>query len=299
MLASRERRLNEINFIWDFREINESKWHDMYKQLLDYKRNYGHSFVPVNYKGNKRLGIWVATQRKLEASGKLGKIKKKKLDQVGFVWAADTQSALRSVYEATWNTNWKKLKAYKKTYGTCQVSLKIDSALQRWASLQRNLYLQGSLSGKRIEKLNEINFPWSINEGYWMKMYKALTNFSSKFGHTRVPFLWAANPPLAAWIYRTKLNKAELDTQKIKLLNSIGFDWSLSHKTVVSWEGMFDRLVRFRQEHGHTRVPVKWHEDRKLGKWVSRMRHIKANMPQERKSILESIEFDWGNQQNR
>jgi hypothetical protein len=294
--TERERRLNQLSFIWSFKDIKERIWEERYRQLQKYKQENGHCFVPVNFAQNKKLGIWVATQRRIEAKHKLGAYHKKKLSEIGFVWSADTRRVLNINYNLRWETNLEKLKAYKQVYGTCQVSLKIDPALQRWTRWQRILFYEGKLTTGRINKLNQIHFPWSIEEGYWLKMYDALTLFKNQFGHTRVPHIWAPKPQLAAWVYRVKLAKAELTAQKIELLKAIDFDWTLNSKVVLPWEVMYDRLLKFKHIHGHTCVPANWHKDPKLGKWVSRMRYEREKLALERVFLLEAIGFAWSPQ---
>jgi hypothetical protein len=292
--AAREQQLNEIKFIWNFKAFKKNNWALHFNQLRAFRKKFGHCLVPLNYKEDKALGIWVASQRKLEANNKLEETKKNKLDQLGFVWSNNTHRQLKEIYDSQWNLNLERLKIYKQVYGSCQVSLKINPALQRWTKWQRTLFYQGKLSKERIEKLNEIRFPWNIQEGYWMKMYEALTDFKNQFGHTKVPFQWPPNPQLSAWVYRMKLNKSELNQQKIELLNMIGFNWTLKRKTMVSWQDMYNCLLKFKLEYGHTRVPVKWLPDPKLGKWVSRMRRERENLNPERSALLESLKFDWG-----
>lgn len=292
--ARRVKLLDSINFIWGFDEIKKKEWEKKYKELYAFQQKHGHGFVPVNYKQDKSLGTWVATQRKLEATGKLESEKKKKLEELGFVWSRDTQKELEAINSRKWEASFRKLKAYKNEYGTCQVSLKVDSVLQRWACWQRKAFYEGKLPQDRLDKLNEIGFPWSIQEGYWMKMYDALIKFKKEFGHTRVPFQWTRNHKLADWVYRTKVNKGSLGVQKIELLNDIGFDWTLSRRNVVPWKEMYSRLLAFHRKHGHTRVPVNWEEDPKLGKWVSRMRSERERLEARRIALLEAIEFDWG-----
>lgn len=291
-----ERRLNELKFIWSFRDIKEEIWQERYKQLQEYKQKNGHCFVAVNFRENKKLGVWVATQRRLESKGKLEADKKKKLSEIGFVWSTDTKNQLKSIYNSRWEANFAKLVAYKQVYGTCQVSLKLDPALQRWTRWQRILFYKGKLTKQRLDKLNEICFPWSIEEGYWMKMYDALSSFRHQFGHTRVPYNWTPNLQLAKWIYRVKLTKSDLPAQKIKLLDLINFEWTLNRKIVLPWKVMYDRLLTFKKTHGHTRVPVNWHKDPKLGKWVSRMRYEREKLTRERIILLEAIGFDWSSQ---
>lgn len=292
--SDRERMLDGIDFIWDFNTIKKKDWDKKYLQLVDYKQQNGNGFVPVNYKGNKSLGTWVATQRWLEAKGKLGQAKKKKLDGVGFVWSRDTEKQLKAIQSKKWEASFEKLRNYYENHGTCQVSLKIDPVLQRWTCWQRKAFYEGKLSKNRLDRLNEITFPWSIQEGYWMKMYDSLIGFRNRFGHTRVPFQWPTNHKLADWVYRTKVNRKNLGIQKVELLNKIGFDWTLSRRNVIPWKEMYTRLLTFKRNHGHTHVPVKWQEDPKLGKWASRMRSERGQLSPERAALLEAIGFDWG-----
>ncbi|PRY01205.1 helicase associated protein [Pontibacter ummariensis] len=289
----REKRLDEIGFTWNFEHIRKRNWEERYRQLRAYKQQYGHCFVPANCRENKTLGVWVVSQRWLESKGKLSADKLEKLNELGFVWSKDTQDQLKAVYDTQWEASFEKLKAYRQAHGTYQVSLKINAVLQRWTSWQRMLFYEEKLSADRIDKLNKIGFPWSVQKEYWMKMYNALVDYRKRFGHTRVPFQWAPNPQLSAWSYKVRLNKAELDSQKVKLLDRIGFDWTLRRKKVVPWKEMYKRLVAFKQEHGHTRVPACWKKDPKLGKWVSRMRQEREKLTPGRVALLETIAFEW------
>jgi hypothetical protein len=58
-------------------------------------------------------------------------------------------------------------------------------------------------------------------------------------------------------------------------------------------EGDDNRLIEFQERQGHTRVPVKWHEDQMPCKWVSRMRHEREELDPERVLLLEAIGFEW------
>jgi hypothetical protein len=292
--AEREKMLEEIGFIWDFKPIKKKIWEEKYRLLVEYYQKNGHSFVPVNYPENKSLGTWVATQRLLEAKGKLGQSKKNKLNALKFVWSRDTEKQLKAIQNKKWEASFEKLRVYYEKYGTCQVSLQVDPVLQRWTCWQRKAFYEGKLSKDRLDRLNEISFPWSIQEGYWMKMYDALMEFKKRFGHTRVPFQWSENHKLADWVYRMKVNKKNLSIQKVELLNRIDFDWSLSRRNVIPWNEMYRRLLAFRRKQGHTKVPVKWEEDLKLGKWASRMRSEKEKLDPRRVALLEAVGFNWG-----
>jgi len=71
------------------------------------------------------------------------------------------------------------------------------------------------------------------------------------------------------------------------------FGWTIQHKIVVGWPAMYNRLLAFKISFGHTRVPVKWFEDLKLGKWVGRMRNEKKRMSKERLALLQAAKFHW------
>lgn len=294
LLKSREKKLNDLGFIWDFKDINEKRWKEKHRLLTTFKKKHGHCFVPVNWKENRSLGNWVATQRRLEAKGTLDPKKKAILEKMGFIWRKEALNELNAIYESQWEDNYKKLKAYKRKHGTCQVSLKIDPKLQRWTSLQRRLQKHDDLSEVRVTKLDKIEFPWDTHQAYWIKMYKELLDFHRQFGHLKVPWGYEKNIHLAPWIQRTRLHKQELSPKKVKLLEAIGFDWARKKRVIIPWEEMYFKLKAFKQKHGHTRVPVLWDKDKKLGKWVSRMRYQEMHLPAERKKLLDNLDFDWG-----
>lgn len=72
---------------------------------------------------------------------------------------------------------------------------------------------------------------------------------------------------------------------------------------LTKWEIMFDRLVEFKEKHGHCLVPNRYKADNKLGSWVStQRRQYKAmetgrfnatTLPDDRVQRLESIGFIW------
>lgn len=59
------------------------------------------------------------------------------------------------------------------------------------------------------------------------------------------------------------------------LLDSSNTEGILQHR----WETMFQRLVAFKEKHGHCLVPNRYPEDRSLGAWVStQRRHYKNSV---------------------
>ncbi len=294
--ATREQKLNEIGFIWDCSVLQEEYWQEKFDQLEQYRKQYGDCQVPVNWKKNPSLGTWVNTQRTLAKKGKLDPVKKKKLEDMGFVWRNDAWKLQLRKYDEQWKKNYQKLKAYKKQYGEIQVSVRIDWPLERWTCIQRREKQTGKLADWKIKKLERIGFAWNIHESYWMKMYDQLVLFKEKYGHTRVPYHWKKNPQLGHWVSRTRRKVYDLTEEQTDLLNKAGFHWHIVRKDPVPWIDMFQLLVEFKKEYGDTRVPVKWKKNKKLGKWVSRMRSDQDKLDPERKRLLEEINFDWQKQ---
>ncbi|OEU10856.1 hypothetical protein FRACYDRAFT_162685, partial [Fragilariopsis cylindrus CCMP1102] len=73
--------LDSIDFVWAIREI--LPWEEMYSTLVEYKRQYGSTIVPIKY---TRLSQWVRTQRKVYNNGGLLKKRYELLSSIGFAW---------------------------------------------------------------------------------------------------------------------------------------------------------------------------------------------------------------------
>ncbi len=76
--------LNDIGFIWSPKsEQQKDHWMKMYHDMVEYKKKYGTTCVPLNWKENRRLGIWVRNQR----VGCTEQWRIDLLDKVDFVWS--------------------------------------------------------------------------------------------------------------------------------------------------------------------------------------------------------------------
>ena len=73
---------------------DERRWNVMYEQLKAYQMEFGDCMVPTKYASNRKLGNWVSNERrhcKLLLEGKMTSMtpeRKRKLDDIGFVWLA-------------------------------------------------------------------------------------------------------------------------------------------------------------------------------------------------------------------
>ena len=79
----RQRRFDEIGFDWRSGSHKE-EWSTRFDQLKAYKERFGNCRVPVKWKENPQLGVWVTNQRHRLKCGTLSPEKEKLLGGIGF-----------------------------------------------------------------------------------------------------------------------------------------------------------------------------------------------------------------------
>ena len=109
-----------------------------------------------------------------------------------------------------------------------------------------------------------------------------------------------ASGDLKRWTHRVRRHKAEgkLSQDQVKLLELIGFDFGLG--ITSEWEGMFDRLLDFILETGHSH-PMPSYESESgrthvsLHEWteLQRIAYAAGRLAPCHVERLESIQFDW------
>jgi len=88
MTDERIKYLLSVGFIWNV----DVPWEQRFHQLQNFKKEYGHCFVPRAYRPNPSLGRWVHAQRTAFKNFQKGKKSKisyeriKMLESIGFMW---------------------------------------------------------------------------------------------------------------------------------------------------------------------------------------------------------------------
>uniref|UniRef100_A0A7S3P091 Helicase-associated domain-containing protein n=1 Tax=Amphora coffeiformis TaxID=265554 RepID=A0A7S3P091_9STRA len=321
LTEERLRRLESIGFEWKVRNkmkrYYDKQWQDMFDQLMDFKAKNGHTMVPKRFPDNPRLANWVHTQRiqyrKLmagarkdnsdkdvmpppedvsgsgditlskedEISFRLTDERRRKLEEIGFVWSVresdaktDQNRMTRNSYDDLWDAMFERLKAFKTKYGNCLVPKrsKEDPKLGTWVDTQRVQYK------KMKKKLADQGVPFDEQKPSPEEMLEAK----------------AQNKPVVG----------RLTEDRIRRLNELGFVWSLRD----DWMKHYEELKQFKQEHGHCNVPARYSKNRRLGIWVSAQRQQYKQMqsgPQEesgsrttpltedRIALLNELGFTW------
>ena len=65
--------------------------------------------------------------------------------------------------ESRWNIFYELLTEYKKEFGDFRVTKSYDKELHIWVGLQRRAFKRKTLIQERIDKLNGIQFDWTVN----------------------------------------------------------------------------------------------------------------------------------------
>lgn len=187
----------------------------------------------------------------------------------------------------------------------------VDNAFEEDAKMAAAIAPK-KLTPERKEKLDALGFVWSLRtkriEDHWDEMFRQLCEYRDKHGDCLVPSRYDVNPKLGKWVetqryeytkmqraangvtVEAKVEEAEdagakqrpaipnprLTEERLRRLESIGFQFKVKHKMKryydKQWDQMFERLLKFRDENGHCMVPKRYAADVKLGTWVHTQR---------------------------
>jgi hypothetical protein len=151
----------------DSKEDQSNPWNIKYKQLRQYRMANGDCRVPVGYKKNPPLGIWVSNQKlsynNVQTGKKGGKISQErieKLDSIGFFWGVKYSTGT----ERPFKDYISELQKYKHTFGNFKVHP--NHELGKWISRLRaeyKMFKKGEpalITLDQIQELKEIGFRW-------------------------------------------------------------------------------------------------------------------------------------------
>ncbi len=288
-----QRRLEALGVSWVIDRTVDRRWMANYELLKAYFDAHDNSDVPNRWKENPALASWVSSQRSGRKAGRLPRDRVQLLDEVNFTWQS------RDV--GTWEDRFAEVVAYKETYGHCDIPMRVAEypKLGGFVNSMRSKRKSGELSKPRIAKLDDIGFVWELRNSSWKDRYAELVEYRNLHGDCDVPNNCKGNPQLGNWVnfQRQCKKKNKLKSERIDLLESIGFKWTVDSAggTRKTWEDRFDDLLRFKNTHGNCNVPILFSEDRQLGKWVSRQRQNRkyGKLSPEREEKLNSIGFLW------
>lgn len=163
--------LEKISFEWNPRDAS---WENRFKELTEYKIKHGDCLVPMRFKENPSLGMWVNNlriQHRLRLDGEPSLMTAERecaLENLGFVWEVKRPSN-----EKEWFLRQEELREFKKSFGHCDVPHRYqpNQKLGWWVQTQRKQYKllergkRSTLTPERVAVLEELGFVWSVPLG--------------------------------------------------------------------------------------------------------------------------------------
>ena len=306
LTPKRKELLNKIGLNWELSALHQAKWMQMYEQLKEFHRVYGHTLVPTTQ--NKKLADWVCKQRRSKRRKESCMTPKRKelLEQINFNWGGKSNpSETRggALKAERWAENYQKLKAYYDREGNSNVPTKSDDPdigqLGTWVAAQRQSFKRGELGPVRTRLLKEVDFAFDRRARSWDDWFSRLVEYNEKNGHCDVPHRYKCGDGMALghWVntQRRFYKKNQLQSKRLVRLLEIGFVFSSfklgRNKT---WDQRFQELKDFKEVHCHLSVPSRLDgQCNPLYSWVAeqRRRYAAGKMNSDRQKLLERIGF--------
>ena len=321
LLEERFIKLNDLGFPWKenrgrkkTKEKKEKKhfidqWEIMYNQLFEFYNENKHFKIPLTSE-NKKLILWLKTQRYYYKNEQLSSDRITKLNAINFPWVSNGKEFINPINQRN-DSDW--LKMFDQLFSfiikhnhTIIPRGDIETkSLSLWLVKQRKLYRDGKLSNEKIEKLKRINVDLAYNrqqsfENIWIGHYENLVKFKEINGHCNPSAMKPNEKSLGTWVLLQRMNRKKniLESFKIDLLDKINFVWDteMFDKNLTQndniWLEKYAKLLEFKKIHNSTIVPQLNNE---IGRWVNDQRvNFKRNKLSDfRIGKLNEIGFVW------
>lgn len=215
--AQQRRQLEGLGFAWVAADVN---WSKAIQLLKDFVRREGHANVPQTLQiGDVKLGIWLASKRRMKRTGKLPEAEVKELERIGVIWDPN---------ESDWLRGFDSLTAFIERHGRFPVGTvgsSEEARLARWMVNKRQERRQGRLAQSRIEALDQVRFSWNTDDEMWQNWLVLLRDFQKSEGHCVVPVAYEFNGArLGSWLsgVRSKAARGLLSAEKRTELQKLG-----------------------------------------------------------------------------
>jgi superfamily II DNA or RNA helicase len=171
--------------------------------------------------------------------------------------------------------------------------------LGTWQNEQKKNYKNGTLAPERVGRLEKVGFKWAQSiEDAFEKGFQETLRYKEQSGDANAPASYTTPDryTLGSWQswQRQHYKSGKLDTERIKRLEDIGFNWNLLEG---AFEKGFQETLRYKEQTGDANAPTlyKTPDGYNLGSWQSRQRrnYKDGKLDTERITRLEKIGFKW------
>ena len=206
----------------------------------------------------------------------------------------------KQAHTVSWEERYSELEEFYTHHGHSNVmpsasNHNSNDSLAYWVS--RNRRQASSLDPERVQKLNELDFVWSMVDYQWQIRFQELLDYRDEFGDFNVPVKYKT---LGQWALkqRRQYKKQTLPQNRLEQMQSIGFIWDIRE---WQFQTNLEKLRQFKETHGH--LNVTFHEEGGIGPWYYSQRkqyvqYLKSNgdktssvFTPSRRKALEEIGF--------
>lgn len=253
------------------------------------------------------LYTWYRKQKHFYKTNEIPSEHKKELEKLNFPFG----DAHIIEWDKAWEAKYDELKEYYEENGVAWVKRIRDKknplkSLSDWCALQRSYNHLGTLPDYRYEKLDDINFPWSIpnigqlpDDESWFENYLKLEAYKKKHGTCHPP---QVNPDgsrnkLGRWVndQMTLKNNGRLSRRtgeriflnpiREEYLTELGVIWDYElSKHKKSFDKQVNDFLKYQQKHPDLKPPKGTFK--KERDWLSQMRHKFDKLPEWKQKIL-------------
>lgn len=261
-----------------------SFWVELIKQ---YQEEFGDTNIPTRrdgeiflYRGHA-LGNVTNIFRTWAKNGKLSAERIAELDALEFQWAP---------FDDQWEDGLRRAVEYR----TEHESLPTTGPDALWLQRQR---ANKKLSADRKDRLDKELPGWSLSarDAKWEANRLEAVRYANEHGHANIPQDYKVGQlSVGSWVGTQRMKKGSLSKERIALLEDGVPGWTWDGQ-FTKWKAMFDRLVAFETEFGHTSIPRDY-SDSKLRTWATSQRKRWRNevLEENRFKLLDDLEtWEW------
>ena len=253
------------------------------------------------------LYTWYRKQKHFYKTNEIPSEHKSELEKLNFPF----EDAHNIEWDKAWEAKYDELVNYYNENGVAWVKRIRDKSnplksLSDWCALQRSYYHLKTLPDYRFERLDDINFPWSIpnigmlpDDESWFEHYLELEAYKKRHGNCHPP---QVNPngsrnKLGRWVNdqmtlknvgrmsRRTGERIFLNPIREEYLTELGVIWDYElTKHKKSFDKQVKDFLKYRQKHPDLKPPTgKFKKERD---WLSQMRYKFDTLPDWKREIL-------------
>jgi hypothetical protein len=197
---------------------------------------------------------------------------------------------LRQVYPA--------LVAFKQRFG--HVNIPLGSSDGRKCETLRRLQIQGKLSQRDFEALDELRFRWhSLEDVYhtvnFADLYRRLLEYGiENGGDLSVPKKYAPDPELGAWVTGVRrVGRAGVEPNHAEALDEVGFPWESPRMCGSSFMKRYREIKEMKDKEDP--LGTAFLSDEKVQAWIRAQQEAakRGSLSETRKQYMEKLVPGW------